>query len=73
MYGNDVYRFETSILNRTAVRDQEKELDARDEDPVIRDTFEQLAEEFIKKLPGVCRHPDERAKKPKKPKTMGGM
>ena len=73
VYGNDVYRFDTSIPNRTAVRDQEKEFGAQDEDPVIRDTFEQLAEEFLKKLPGVCRHPDERVNKTKKPKTMGGM
>ena len=45
---------------------------AADEDTVIRDTFDQLAEEFIKRLPGVCRHPNEReAVRP--PKALGGM
>ncbi|OWK35567.1 ParA family protein [Fimbriiglobus ruber] len=72
IYGHDVYRFDTSIPNRVAVRDQEKGFDSENEDTDLRDTFEQLANEFIKKLPGVCRHPDERIKA-KKPKTIGGM
>ncbi|MBN9119052.1 MAG: AAA family ATPase [Planctomycetes bacterium] len=72
VYGSDVYRFDTTIPGRVAVRDREQEFAAADEDPVIRNTFEQLAEEFVKKLPGVCRHPDER-KRPRQPKSLEGM
>jgi len=75
VYGNPVKQFDTSIPGRVSVRDQEQEFDSPGEDPVIRDAFEQLAMEFIKELPGHCRHPDERrkAKKPKGIQNVEGM
>ena len=58
--GTDVYQFDTTIPGRIGVRAREQNFTGAEEDPVIIDAFERLAEELIKRLPGVCRHPDER-------------
>jgi cellulose biosynthesis protein BcsQ len=70
VYGHDVYQFDTSIPQRVAIRERESAFAAPDEKHPLRITFEALAEEFIKRLPAVCRQPSERNRKRK---AMGEM
>jgi cellulose biosynthesis protein BcsQ len=63
VYGHDVYRFDTVVPSRTAVRDAEQEFGA-EMDPEVSKTFDALADEFLTRL-AYCRHPSERAPKPK--------
>ena len=73
VYGSPIDLFDTTVQQRTAVRDGEEYFTPPDEAHPLRTTFEALAEEFINRLPNVCRDPDERERKPKTPKTLGGM
>ncbi|VTT97942.1 Chromosome partitioning protein ParA OS=Gluconobacter morbifer G707 GN=GMO_19480 PE=4 SV=1: CbiA [Gemmataceae bacterium] len=60
VYGSDVYQFDTSIQQRVVIREGEYAFEAPDGRHPLRTTFEALAEEFIKRLPAVCRQPGER-------------
>ncbi len=65
VYGSDVYQFDTNIPQRVIIREGEYAFEAPDLKHPLRTTFEALAEEFIKRLPAVCRQPGERARKRK--------
>lgn len=63
VYGSGVYRFDTTIQQRVAVETGEENFTAPDGSHPLRDTFERLAEEFLKQLPPECRRPGERARR----------
>jgi chromosome partitioning protein len=65
VYGMDVYRFDTTVPQRVAVREGEAAFAAPDDKHSLRTTFEALAEEFLKRLPACCRQPGERVRTPK--------
>lgn len=62
VFGDDVYRFDTIVPQRVHIRDGESGFDPGEDHPVAP-VFEQLAEEFVKRLPGCCRSPGERSRR----------
>jgi hypothetical protein len=59
VWHDDVYRFDTIVPQRVSIRDGEDGFSPQGDDPTAS-TFEQLAEEFIKRLPACCRQLGER-------------
>jgi cellulose biosynthesis protein BcsQ len=70
VWHDDVYRFDTIVPQRVHIRDGESGFDPRDDNPVAP-TFEQLAEEFVKRLPACCRQPGE-GRQRSRPRLTGG-
>jgi cellulose biosynthesis protein BcsQ len=69
VWHDDVYRFDTIVPQRVHIRDGEDGFSPRDDNPVTS-TFEQLAEEFVKRLPDSCRQPGEPTRR--RPNLAGG-